>query len=282
MTKTGNLDTIPFTSFTSEVFGKIRFIDVEGKPYAVGNDIALALGYARPRKAISDHCKGVLKKSYLTNGGTQELNVIPEGDIYRLIMKSRLPQAEAFEKWVMDEVIPQIRVTGGYIPVRQEYSDIEILSKAFAIAQRTISNYEDIVSNKDIKIKEQEDIINKQSKVIEEQSKDVEYLYTVISPPKLITTTDVAKDLGITSTFLHKVLHLRGIIYKPAKGKCWKFYRKYQDMIPEYADYHINEYSQVLKWTEKGRRFIIELLNNDKKTQEIVLELCKEKNRKKH
>lgn len=272
------LNTISFKSFESEIFGEIRFIDVEGKPYAVGNDIATALGYVRPRKAISDHCKGVLKKCYLeTSGGRQELKIIPEGDIYRLIMKSRLPQAEKFEAWVMEEVLPQIRATGGYIPVKEEYSDLEILSKAFVIAQRTIANYEGVISQKDIKIKEQEDVIIEQNKLIIEQEKDLDYLDKVLAPPKLISSTDVAKDLSMTAATLHKILHVRGIIYKHDRDKCWKFYSKYQDMIPEFADYHINEYSQTLKWTEKGRRFIIDLFNTDKKTMDIIDQLSKTK-----
>lgn len=78
----------------NSMFGDVRFLNIEGKPYAVANDVAEKLGYARPRKAISDHCKGALKWGVLTNGGKQELSIIPESDIYRLIIKSKLPKAE--------------------------------------------------------------------------------------------------------------------------------------------------------------------------------------------
>ena len=283
-----NLNAITFTSFENEVFGEIRFVDVEGKPYAVGNDIATALGYARPRKAIQDHCKKSIKRvvdvkpqngaSHQCARKTQEMHLIPESDIYRLIMKSRLPQAEKFEAWVMEEVIPQIRATGGYIPVNQGYSEVEILSKAFAIAQRTILDFEDIVGKKDLKIKEQEEIITEQNRVIIEQTKDWGYYNRVIAPPKLVSSTDVAKDLGMTAATLHKILNLRGIIYKHNRDRCWKFYSQYQNLIPEFADYTINEYSQTLKWTEKGRRFIIELIEGDSKVKQIIEQMSKSKN----
>ena len=100
--------------FKNEEFGSVRTIDIDGRPYFSAVDIAIALGYANPRKAIIDHCKGVTKRDILTQGGQQSVNFIPEGDIYRLIIRSHLPSAEKFERWVFDEVLPQIRETGGY------------------------------------------------------------------------------------------------------------------------------------------------------------------------
>ena len=100
--------------FNNEEFGQVRTIEIDGKPYFSAKGVAEALGYSNPRKAILDHCKGVTKRDTLTAGGQQAVNFIPEGDIYRLIVRSNLPSAERFEKWVFDEVIPQIRQTGGY------------------------------------------------------------------------------------------------------------------------------------------------------------------------
>ncbi|MCX7774240.1 MAG: phage antirepressor KilAC domain-containing protein [Clostridia bacterium] len=101
--------------FNSQKFGQVRSIEENGKILFVGSDIASALGYKVPHKAIYDHCKGVLKRNIPTNGGQQEMNVIPEGDIYRLAAKSELPGAEEFESWIFDEVIPSIRKTGAYL-----------------------------------------------------------------------------------------------------------------------------------------------------------------------
>lgn len=101
--------------FNNREFGSIRVIEENGNYLFCGFDVAKALGYAKPRNAINTHCKGALKRGALTEGGVQELTFIPEGDVYRLIVHSRLPGAERFEKWVFDEVLPMIRKTGGHM-----------------------------------------------------------------------------------------------------------------------------------------------------------------------
>ena len=101
--------------FKNEQFGEVRTI-LDGETLLFcGSDVARALGYARPGKAIIDHCKGVLKRDTLTSGGTQSLSYITEGDVYRLIVHSKLPSAERFEHWLFDEVVPMIRKTGCYM-----------------------------------------------------------------------------------------------------------------------------------------------------------------------
>ncbi len=113
--------------FENQEFGQLRMIFIEGKQYFMANDVAKALGYSEPKNAVARHCKGALKQSYLTNGGKQEVNFIPEGDVYRLIIRSRLPKAEEFEHWVFDEVLPSIRQTGNYINGTNQYSVEDIV-----------------------------------------------------------------------------------------------------------------------------------------------------------
>lgn len=100
--------------FKNEEFGEIRTLLIDDVPYFCANDIAKALGYKRAADAVSSHCKGSVKRRYLTNGGEQEAKFIPEGDVYRLIMKSKLPSAEKFESWVVEDVLPSIRKHGAY------------------------------------------------------------------------------------------------------------------------------------------------------------------------
>lgn len=88
------------------------------------------------------HCKGVTKRSVLTRGGNQEINFIPEGDIYRLAAKSELPGADEFESWIFDEVIPSIRKHGGYIANQEKLSSEEILANAVLVAQNVIKEKE--------------------------------------------------------------------------------------------------------------------------------------------
>lgn len=110
-----NEDKNNFTIFSNAEFGEVRTIMINDKPYFCASDIAKALGYSNPRKAILDHCKGVTKRDTPTSGGVQSISYINEGDVYRLIVKSKLPSAEKFESWVMDEVLPTIRKHGAYM-----------------------------------------------------------------------------------------------------------------------------------------------------------------------
>jgi len=94
---------------------KVRTVQVNNKPYFVGKDIAKTLGYSNTTDAIRRHCRGSVKHAVTDNQGViQQMSLITEGNIYRLIIKSRLDVAEKFESWIMEEVLPQIRITGGY------------------------------------------------------------------------------------------------------------------------------------------------------------------------
>ena len=101
--------------FSSSEFGTVRTLEEAGAVLFCASDVAKALGYASPRKAIATHCKGVLKRNTLTPGGEQEVSFIPESDLYRLVFSSKLPTAEKFTDWVTAEVLPAIRKHGAYM-----------------------------------------------------------------------------------------------------------------------------------------------------------------------
>lgn len=100
--------------FSNSEFGELGIMLIDGKEYFPATRCAKILGYKEPEKAIREKCKGVSKLDTPTSGGIQKVNYIPEGDLYRLIVSSKLPAAEKFERWVFDEVLPSIRQTGGY------------------------------------------------------------------------------------------------------------------------------------------------------------------------
>ena len=131
--------------FNNTEFGEIRTAEIEGKPYFMATDIAKALGYSRPNDAISAHCRATVKHSTPISGKMQEVNFIPEGDVYRLIARSKLPQAEKFEKWVFDEVLPSIRKTGGYIAGQEHMTDDELLANAILVAQKKIAERDKVI-----------------------------------------------------------------------------------------------------------------------------------------
>lgn len=104
--------------FKNNEFGAIRILNENGKTLFCGVDVAMALGYAKPRNALNAHCRCALKRGVphpQSPQKTMEMTFIPEGDVYRLIVHSKLPGAERFEKWVFEEVLPTIRKTGGYM-----------------------------------------------------------------------------------------------------------------------------------------------------------------------
>lgn len=104
-----------------------------------GNDVAAALGYSNTNKAIRNHCKGRPFWAPLeTAGGTQKTRFITEPDVYRLITHSKLPNAQRFEAWVFEEVLPSIRRTGGYVAAKPDESPEEIMARAVLVAQETI------------------------------------------------------------------------------------------------------------------------------------------------
>ena len=103
--------------FSNSEFGELGVMLIDGKEYFPATQCAKILGYSNPRKAILDHCKedGVTKRDFIDNlGRLQKMKYINEGNLYRLIVSSKLPAAEKFERWVFDEVLPSIRQTGGY------------------------------------------------------------------------------------------------------------------------------------------------------------------------
>lgn len=101
--------------FNHNQFGELTVIEHEGQAWFDGNQVARILGYINPRDVLAKRCKGVAKHDTLKNKGGYPLTIIPEPDLYRLIIGSQLPGAEKFERWVFEEVLPSIRKHGAYM-----------------------------------------------------------------------------------------------------------------------------------------------------------------------
>lgn len=171
--------------FTSEKFGSVRILEENGKVLFVGSDVAKALGYSKPHNAVSTHCRCALKRGIphpQNNSISQEVTMITEGDMYRLITHSKLPEAQKFESWVFDEVLPSIRKSGSYA-IPQTYADALMLAA-------------------------------EQAKTIELMQPKADFYDTVASSESLLSMADVAKvlDMGIGRNKLYKLLRDRGIL----------------------------------------------------------------------
>ena len=131
--------------FNNEQFGNVRIIEEAGKFLFCGSDVAKALGYARPNDAIAAHCRYTAKRSIPhPQAADKQIDMIfiPEGDVYRLITHSKLPDAEKFERWVFDEILPAIRKTGGYIAGEENMTDDELVAKALIITTEKLKQRE--------------------------------------------------------------------------------------------------------------------------------------------
>ena len=159
--------------FNNEMFGSVRVVRIDNKEYFVGIDIAKALDYSNASKAVSTHCKHTIKEmiAHSQNGNVvkTKTTLITEGDIYRLIIRSHKPEAERFERWIFDEVLPQIRMTGVYIPVTEEDTDETIMAKGLLGTQKTIDNKQQIIDKRQQLINKQQGLINKQQQMIDKQ-----------------------------------------------------------------------------------------------------------------
>ena len=130
--------------FSSPEFGQVRTVEIDGTPWLVGADVATALGYKNPRKALADHIdpedKGVTKRD--TPGGEQEMLIINESGLYSLILSSKMPKAKAFKHWVTGEVLPALRKNGVYetVKAQQHIEQLEATNAQLNMAIQNVSS----------------------------------------------------------------------------------------------------------------------------------------------
>ncbi len=131
--------------FEKAEFGSVRVVMKGGEPWFVASDVAKALGYENPSRDVQRHCKKVNKITQTTDSVVPPLTVliIPESDVYRLVMRSNLPAATEFQDWICEEVVPSIRRTGGYLATKPDDTPESIMARAVLIAQDTIKRLED-------------------------------------------------------------------------------------------------------------------------------------------
>ena len=232
---------------------EVRTVVIDGEPWFVGKDVCRVLGYADTVNAMKQHCKGVVKRHPLrTAGGMQELRILPESDVMRLICGSTLPEAVAFEKLVFEEILPSIRKHGGYIAANGTETPEELYARALTSLKAALDR--------------QKAIAAEQAVQLELQAPDVEYARNVLASDGLHTVNAVAVHLGISAIRLNKFLIAENWIYRQGDV----YYPAIRIREKGYCDFHVVPYlnsqgekmtREHLKWTEAGRRAIIELWN---------------------
>lgn len=133
--------------FSNPEFGQVRTVEIDGQPWLVGKDVAVALGYKNPRDAITRHVdaedKGVVKHD--TPSGEQEILIINESGLYSLILSSKMPKAKAFKRWVTGEVLPALRKNGVYetVKAQQHIEQLEATNDRLTVAIQSVSQAKD-------------------------------------------------------------------------------------------------------------------------------------------
>lgn len=229
-----------------EILGKqFRIYGDFENPLFLAKDVANWIEYDASK--VGQMLKNIDENEYISSpihysGQVRNMYFLTEDGLYEVLMQSRKPIAKQF-KTKVKEILKSIRKNGMY--ATEITLEKMIADPSFAIGLLT-------------KLKEEQDERKRLEAKVIEQTPKVEYHDKVLQPSGLLTTTQVAKDLGLSARKLNETLNDLGVIYK--QSNTWFFYDRYQNRIPEYADYSISEHGQLLKWTEKGRQWIIELL----------------------
>lgn len=236
--------------FNNPEFGEVRTIEESGAILFCGSDVAKALGYTNPSKALNDHCRGDLTKRYPivdALGRTQEAIFIPESDLYRLVFSSKLPTAEKFTDWVTKEVLPSIRKTGGYALPKDYPAALRALADAEEAKLRLLAENQ------------------QQAQIIADFEPIRQYVDTILESKGTMATSQIAADYGLTAQKLNKILHDGGI-QRNVNGQ-WLLYAKHMG-----RGYTKSNTIQIIRsdgrpdtimqtqWTQKGRLMIHEIL----------------------
>lgn len=248
-------------SFDNPEFGAIRTLKENDKVWFCAADVAKALGYTNPNKAVNDHCRAITKRSTHISGKMQDINFIPEGDVYRLIIRSKLPEAEKFESWVFDDILPSVRKNGGYIVGQENMTQEEFLAQAYMMSQNILKEREARIANLNKQVEEQ-------TKQIEIMEPKVTYYDKVLNSKSLVSVTEIAKDYGFGAVTLNKILNQKKVQYKV--NGTWVLYEKFQNkgyVGTKTASFSSSDGYDCSRestyWTQKGRMFIYDLLKKD-------------------
>lgn len=253
--------------FQNAEFGFVRTATIDGEPYFVGKDVATILGYSNPRDAISKHVddedKGVAKCDTL--GGRQEILFINESGLYSLILRSQLPAAKRFKRWVTSEVLPAIRRHGMYAT-----------EELIANPDLAIAAFQALKAERE-KRQALEEAVAVQAQQIAELKPKATYYDVVLKCKDAVNISVIAKDYGWSAQRMNEYLHKKGVQYK--QSDIWLLYQKHAGCGYTKTNTHVyedscgREHTKVhTKWTQKGRLFIYEMLKADGIYPQIEME----------
>ena len=237
--------------FRNVEFGTIRTMSNEqGEPMFCAKDVALALGYKRPEDAMTQHVEieDSVKHRVLDRNGKKRITTfINESGLYSLILSSKLESAKRFKRWVTGEVLPAIRKQGGYIVSKEGESEKELMARALEIVKNTLQQRNEEIA----KLKPKAD-----------------YVDEVLDSITCVTTTQLAKELGMTAQELNRRLcEMRIQYWQSGQYMLYADFAR-QGLARSRTRKHTLKHGMVLTemylvWTERGRDFIHRLFNKN-------------------
>lgn len=242
----------------SPEFGELRIVEMNGDPWLVGKDVATALGYSNPRKALADHVDpedklqgdGVTIRDSI--GREQTATLINESGLYSLVLSSKLPGAKRYRRWVTNEVLPSIRKHGAYMTP-------ETLQKALLNPDTMIRLCQ--------QLKDEQERSARLKAANEQLEPAARYAHDCLLADGGRLASSIAQEYGMSAVKFNRLLHRLGIQYK--QGGQWLLYAKHTgkgytetrvNLIP-HNDGFTHQHPETL-WTAKGRAFLYKKLKD--------------------
>lgn len=248
--------------FSNEKFGDVRTIIIEDEPWFVGKDVAEILGYKDTSDALKKHVdnEDKLTRRFADSGQNRAMTIVNESGLYSLILRSKMPEAKAFKRWVTSEVLPSVRKHGGYMTPEKIK---EVLYNPDTIIKLATDLKSEQEKNKTLSIENA-----KQKEEIDILQPKADYHDLVLSTENAICISIIAKDYGWSPQRLNNYLQKKRVQYN--RGGTWLLYQEYcnkgytKSVTVTWKTWGGDEESMVhTKWTQKGRLFIYELLKED-------------------
>lgn len=258
--------------FKNPQFGEIRVSVKDTEPLFCLSDVCRLLDLGNPsqvKKRLKPQGIQLLDIQGVTNNegviinklGNTATNYINESNLYKCIFQSRKHEAEAFQDWVCEEVLPSIRKTGGYIVSREDDTDAEIMARALLVAQSTIEKKNRRIAEQQKTIGSQEKIIREKDMALEVLNQKVGYLDKILASNSTVYTTQIAQDYGMSAKKFNALLKDLKLQHKV--GRQWIL------NAPHHTRGYVHSETITLgngktvmdtKWTQKGRLFLYEKL----------------------
>ncbi|HFO0462746.1 TPA: phage antirepressor [Enterococcus faecium] len=237
--------------FAFEEKEEIRTLLINEEPYFVGKDVAEVLGYQNGSRDVNRHVdeEDKLTHQISASGQNRNMTIINESGLYSLILKSKLPSAKKFKRWVTSKVLPQIRKHGMY-------------------ATDELLNNPDLLIEVATKLKEERTLRLIAEQRVNELQPKADYYDRILNNKGLVTVSTIAKNYGMSAVSFNKLLHELGIQFN--QSGTWLLYSKFQDkgythIEPfDYEDKNGNRQVKTrMKWTQKGHIFLYETLKKN-------------------